>query len=229
MININKLFKDSWQIYIKQFKTLVLITILTFLPIAIFQILAGFYKNNFVLENFSGSGIEFGLIALIVLAIFISWVGKGALIKNINDNKGIRKSLDYAWHNLASIVWIDILTSIIVIIGFILFIIPGILFSIWYAFSLMVLILENKKGWQALKQSRELTQGKWWGIFERLAILYIIIIVVNILLSRADSLINGSQILTDVVFTVIMVLFTPFIFAYTYTIYKSLKGGAKNE
>ena len=145
MININKLFKDSWQIYIKQFKTLVLITILTFLPIAIFQILAGFYKNNFVLENFSGSGIEFGLIALIVLAIFISWVGKGALIKNINDNKGIRKSLDYAWHNLASIVWIDILTSIIVIIGFILFIIPGILFSIWYAFSLMVLILENKK------------------------------------------------------------------------------------
>jgi len=229
MININKLFKDSWQIYIKQFKTLVLITILTFLPIAIFQILAGFYKNNFVLENFSGSGIEFGLIALIVLAIFISWVGKGALIKNINDNKGIRKSLDYAWHNLASIVWIDILTSIIVIIGFILFIIPGILFSIWYAFSLMVLILENKKGWQALKQSRELTQGKWWGIFERLAILYVIIIVVNILLSRADSLINGSQILTDVVFTVIMVLFTPFIFAYTYTIYKSLKGGAKNE
>ena len=229
MININKLFKDSWQIYIKQFKTLVLITILTFLPIAIFQILAGFYKNNFVLENFSGSGIEFGLIALIVLAIFISWVGKGALIKNINDNKGIRKSLDYAWHNLASIVWIDILTSIIVIIGFILFIIPGILFSIWYAFSLMVLILDNKKGWQALKQSRELTQGKWWGIFERLAILYIIIIVVNILLSRADSLINGSQILTDVVFTVIMVLFTPFIFAYTYTIYKSLKGGAKNE
>ena len=229
MININKLFKDSWQIYIKQFKTLVLITILTFLPIAIFQILAGFYKNNFVLENFSGSGIEFGLIALIVLAIFISWVGKGALIKNINDNKGIRKSLDYAWHNLASIVWIDILTSIIVIIGFILFIIPGILFSIWYAFSLMVLILDNKKGWQALKQSRELTQGKWWGIFERLAILYVIIIVVNILLSRADSLINGSQILTDVVFTVIMVLFTPFIFAYTYTIYKSLKGGAKNE
>ena len=229
MININKLFKDSWQIYIKQFKTLVLITILTFLPIAIFQILAGFYKNNFVLENFSGSGIEFGLIALIVLAIFISWVGKGALIKNINDNKGIRKSLDYAWHNLASIVWIDILTSIIVIIGFILFIIPGILFSIWYAFSLMVLILENKKGWQALKQSRELTQGKWWGIFERLAILYVIIIVVNILLSRADSLINGSQILTDVVFTVIMVLFTPFIFVYTYTIYKSLKGGAKNE
>jgi len=178
MITINKLFKDSWEIYKKQFKSLVLITILTFLPIAIFQTLAGLYQDNFKSENFSA--IEFGLIALTVLAIFITWIGKGALIKNINDNKGIVESLNYGWHNLASIVWVDILTSIIIIIGFILFIIPGILFSIWYAFALMVLILENKKGMQALKQSRELTRGKWQGIFVRIIILYFIIIVINI-------------------------------------------------
>ena len=228
MININKLFKDSWQIYIKQFKTLVLITILTFLPIAIFQTLAGLYQDNFKAENFSA--IEFGLIALTVLAIFITWIGKGALIKNINDNKGIVESLNYGWHNLASIVWVDILTSIIIIIGFILFIIPGILFSIWYAFALMVLILENKKGMQALKQSRELTRGKWQGIFVRIIILYFIIIVINILLFGI-IFINNSQILKDTVFAIAMVLFTPFMFAYTYVIYKNLKGeeARKNE
>ena len=227
MITLNKLFKNSWQIYTKQFKTLFLITALTFLPIIIFQDLMEYYYEN-TLKTGEFSGIGLTLIALIVLTLFISFAGKGAIIKSIDSNKGIRKSLEFGWNNLISIIWVDILTSIFIIIGFILFIIPGIMFSVWYAFALMVLLLDNKKGWQALKQSKELTRGKWQGIFIRLILIYIILIAINVALSTISNLVSDNKIVINAIFYVTMLLFTPFIFSYTYVIYKNLKGGTHN-
>lgn len=63
---------------------------------------------------------------------------------------------------------LSILVGLIVFGGFILLIIPGIIFSIWFALTIQARVLGNKKGLQALTYSRTLVQGNWWAVFVRI-------------------------------------------------------------
>lgn len=64
--------------------------------------------------------------------------------------------------------WVSILGGIIILAGMVLFIIPGIIFNVWYYFSTYEVLLHNKKGMQALSESKQLVKGRWWGVFWRL-------------------------------------------------------------
>ena len=45
--------------------------------------------------------------------------------------------------------------------GFVFFIVPGVIFSIWLSFSVLILIVENEKGTNALVRSKEYVKGRW--------------------------------------------------------------------
>ena len=49
--------------------------------------------------------------------------------------------------------WISLLRGWAVLGGLILFIIPGIIFSIWFSLSLYILVAEGLKGTSAIKQN----------------------------------------------------------------------------
>jgi hypothetical protein len=52
-----------------------------------------------------------------------------------------------------------ILMELMVFLGSLLLIIPGIIFSLWYLFSPQVALLEGISGWKALRRSKELCKG----------------------------------------------------------------------
>jgi type II secretory pathway pseudopilin PulG len=87
-------------------------------------------------------------------------------IKERENKISIGKALARGWSVLGSGIWISFLSFIIVLGGYILFVIPGIIFSIWFSLALYVLVNENKKGMAALKRSKELISGyiiAFWG------------------------------------------------------------------
>ena len=100
-----------------------------------------------------------------------------------------KKGLKFFWRFL----WVIILRTLAVLVGFILFIVPGIIFSIWFAFSTLELLVENNGGTKALGHSRELAKGFWWTIFARLVIIALFTMVVSIILNILNSL--GSPIM----------------------------------
>jgi len=59
--------------------------------------------------------------------------------------------------------WVFFLLNIIIAGGFFLFIIPGVLFSVWFSLALFVLIFEERRGFNALFRSKHLVSGKFWG------------------------------------------------------------------
>lgn len=63
---------------------------------------------------------------------------------------------------------VSFLSGLIVVGGFILLIIPGILFSLWYYFSLYATVIDNQKPIEALGESRKLIKGRWWAVAWRL-------------------------------------------------------------
>lgn len=74
----------------------------------------------------------------------------------------------------ARLIWPALLSSILVGLavlgGFILLVIPGIIFAIWFAFTAYAVALDEKKGVHALRASHELVRGRWWQVFWRLAL-----------------------------------------------------------
>jgi hypothetical protein len=67
-------------------------------------------------------------------------------------------------------IYTSLLTGLVIFGGTVLFIVPGIIFSVWYVFSTYAVILDNKKGGVALKFSKSLVIGRWWRMVWRIVV-----------------------------------------------------------
>lgn len=110
---------------------------------------------------------------MIIVLIFAAVIGVLATIamvqalanEQMNDwKKALTESKKFFW----PYIWTGILVGIVVLIGFLLLIIPGIYLSILFSFYMYTLILDNKRGWDAAESSKHLVKGHWWAILGRM-------------------------------------------------------------
>lgn len=119
------------------------------------------------------------------------------------------------------LLWIILLNSLVVLGGFILLIIPGIIFSVWFMFSQFALIFENIRGAQALLRSKELVIGHWWRIFFYSLIFSGGIFIIHFFIEKAISF-------TPKIFYLLLSLalniffLTPLLLIFFYVLYKDL-------
>lgn len=96
------------------------------------------------------------------------------------------------WKLMVPVILVAVLQFLAVFGGFILLIVPGILFAVWFAFAQMAVMLEKKQGVQALSYSRSLVRGRFFQVLWKLlagpAIVYITYSVVLALVLMLVSL-----------------------------------------
>ena len=71
----------------------------------------------------------------------------------------------------------SILQGLIVVFGYLLFIIPGIIFSIRFGFYNYLIVDKNSKIVESLKKSWEITKGSTWNLF----LFYLLLGLINVL------------------------------------------------
>ncbi len=125
---------------------------LYFIPILLVNLL-NLYKPDswsfFVLEI-----INFVLLSLFFIYIVLLLNGK---VKNIFD-KSFKK--------LGKFLFFQIILVFILLFLYLLLVIPGIIFSIFWVFSSIIFILnDNIKISDALKNSKKIVNGNWWRVF----------------------------------------------------------------
>ncbi len=111
---------------------------------------------------------------------------------------------------------VSFLVGIVIMLGFILFIIPGIIFAIWYSFSVFIVLFENKTGLNAMKQSREYVRGRIGPIFSRFLIVGIIWMIFLVVSNFA---LGASGMETDSIFAIIANTLISFIVGIIYLIF----------
>lgn len=90
-----------------------------------------------------------------------------------------KRSLSYVF----PLLWITILSSLVILAGVPLLIIPAIYLGGLLSFAAYALVAEEKRGLSALAQSWHYVRGKWWALFYRSILLYVILGVVTIAIS----------------------------------------------
>jgi hypothetical protein len=181
-------------------------------------------------SKFAAGGI--GLLILFLLAIlffviiFTSQVwGQTALLYAVKDSQeriGVMESYRRGWHKIFSYWWVYLLTGFITLGGFLLLIVPGIIFAVWFSLAVFVLIAEDLKGMNALLKSREYVKGKWDGVCWRFAfigIISLIIFLVPILIFNLLKIPFGEEISKFV----IGLFLTPLVTTYLFLVYNYLK------
>tara|TARA_Y100001970_G_scaffold130362_1_gene160740 strand:- start:714 stop:1352 length:639 start_codon:yes stop_codon:yes gene_type:complete len=123
----------------------------------------------------------------------------------------------YTFYKLPLIILWSLLIGIVVTLGFLLLIIPGIYIYVRYAFYIFELLLSPKKSLEALRDAFSMTQGMVVEIFTYFLPLVIVIILLAIFIFSITDLL-----IVELLFSYTLITIS---FSYTYYFYNQIKRG----
>jgi hypothetical protein len=98
----------------------------------------------------------------------------------LGEEIGWRSSLRFALRRLPAIVLLSFYSGVLVILGTILFVIPGIYLYVAFTVAVPVLLVEGAGPWRALWRSRDLVRGRWWATCGVAVVGYLLVSVVSL-------------------------------------------------
>jgi len=186
-----QLIKESWEMYYSNLRTILYIMLV---PLAFF-ILQSIISYAFVLIASGQNNIS--IVAVTILSITLSLVygvltllATVAMILSIKDDLSAKEAYSRGISLFFSYLWVIVLNTLIVLGGLVLLIIPGLIFIVWFMFSQYALIFEGKKGFQALKRSKELAEGRFVDIIYRVVVFAAMMISIYFIISFSIGLIG---------------------------------------
>jgi hypothetical protein len=145
-----------------------------------------------------------GLIAVLIAAVLQAATARAAALAVIGDPVDVQTSYRYGFRRLGSVILISLLVGVIVAVGFLLLIVPGIIFLVFLSVAIPALIVENRRGTDALGRSWNLVQGEFWHAF---AVVFVAAILVGIVSGIIGS-IGGNEWVIRWIFTAIAQILT---------------------
>lgn len=239
LMPVLRLLNESWEEYKVKFKGFMLIywqaakslAIIAgvLLALLILSLLSGFLSE--ALSNVIRIAIMIAAFALaiyggiyIMIRVQVAAYMACATDK-VDSQKAFADSKKYFWGFFG----LSLLTALVTMLWFCLLIIPGLIFSVLYAFVLYAFLFEDYRGWAALKRSQELVKGYFWPVLGR----FLAIGAVSFILQLPASFFKKDSAGAGVygfISMIISLLIQPLFFIYLYKIYyglKSLKGESK--
>lgn len=214
------LFGRTWQLYKKRVWVLIAIYLLTMVvPTVLVGIGAAVLLPLLAaVGNPGGLNLLLGFGAVLVVCLLIS-TGMGAMLFAVVDQSlGIRAAIAKGWDKVWAYGWLLFLIGLITTGGFLLLVIPGLIFMTWFFFAQYVLAEEDERGMDALLKSRAYVSGYFWGVLLRLLVLWVTAFLVSLVLGVIPILGGLAQLL----------LF-PFTLLYPYLIFADIKRARGGE
>ena len=110
--------------------------------------------------------IVLGIMAVWVWCILTLITAQIIGHEKINTEKLSRQ----AWQIVPSLILVGLMVGIVEIVGLALFLIPGIIFIVWYGFAQMDVVLGGRRGLAAMAHSRDLVRGRFFPVLWRLVV-----------------------------------------------------------
>ena len=155
------------------------------------------------------------ILASVVLGI-IAYLG---LVYVIKDGAQMNAALAQGAKQFFPYLWLSALSGLVVAGGFVMAVVPGIIFAIWFSFSIYAFLIDGKRGLEALLKSKEYVVGYFWPVFGRLLML----LVVALPFLMFMSFVAKSDFEVNAVTLFFQAFFTPFALCYSFILYSQLK------
>lgn len=190
----------AFHVFSANISSVIKVMAIIFLPITLLQVIIGdrMMSAYTVFQQFTQMDIaainqsellttayhvllNYGLLLMVTLFLEpVGIIAVAKVVKQYIDGKEVSmgQALSEAFSLMPTIIVTGIIYGVLVFLGSIV-IVPGVYFSIAWGFYLFCIGLSGKKGWAALKYSKELVKGKWWRTFAYLWLLSIVAMLWN--------------------------------------------------
>ena len=190
--SFGELIRNTFRIYGRYFIPIVLTYLILVYPWQ-FLYSMGFHEQNTV---FMVIGVVLvmasSLFAMAIVTLLISDVCVGNKISLARYFKRAFGTI------LGKLLLTNLLQTIIIAIGFILLVIPGLVFMVWFLFAGSIVVLEEKWGVQALKRSRILGKGYYLRNFGVFFVLLIVVIMISAVIGFIVGILGATVIDTGI-------------------------------
>lgn len=189
LITISELTHQSWDNYLKTFRRFApfLGILLAGFIIRYFLGFVGIYLNAYT--KLSNLSVDLTITLIITALSFLGIWTSLAIIKStqliqknlplMNFKESYIKTANY----IIPTFLLSLLVALIIMVGSILFLIPGIIFAIWYYYVNYIIVFEDQTNISCLKTSKQLVVGRWFSMAFRMIIPKIIFLLGIIILS----------------------------------------------
>lgn len=82
----------------------------------------------------------------------------------LGGSPGVGEIYRFALGRTRSILWVSLLSALVIVLGLVALVIPGIIFFIRYQFSTSIVVVEGQRGTKAMGRSWRLAKGYFWKI-----------------------------------------------------------------
>ena len=209
-----EIWSEAFRIYRENAANLLLIVAVVVVPLT-------FVSAVIVQTGVTILGLLVGAaIGIIIWAVLQAAVLRGAAQATIGDPVDIEASYRWGLARFGSVLLVALLVGIVVAVGFLLLIIPGFIFLVFLSVSEPALIVENRRGTEAMSRSWNLVRGQFWHALVVILVAAIITGVIQGILSA----IGGDNWFVAWIFTAIAQIITaPFTALVTVLLYLDLR------
>lgn len=141
-------------------------------------------------EPFSGiegaelTGSFVGLVLGVGLGASAAQLSTAAVFRIVaGEYVGLRQpwyeSVSFAFARFWPLIWLQVLSGLLLFVGFLLLFIPGIYLAVAWTLAVPILLFEHERGWRALSRSRELIRDRWWPALGLIVVLSLLSSIVG--------------------------------------------------
>jgi hypothetical protein len=146
-------------------------------------------------------------LAFVMAFVLQAAVARAAAQAVIGDPVDAEASYRYGFKRLGSVILIALLSGVIIFVGFLLLVIPGIIFAVFLSLAIPALVVENRRGTDALGRSWNLVSGHFWHVLGTIFVAGLITGVIGSIFGA----IGGTNVVLSWIFTAIgQIITTPF-------------------
>src|SRR6266508_1102317 len=164
-MGIGEILSTAFQLYRRHWRTLLAIAAVVVVPLTLLQYLFGYLVRT-------------GAITRAVAA------------EVAGEDPSVEQSYRFGFVRLGSVVLVSVLVGLAIVGGLILLIIPGIYIGVRLAVSIEALVVEGRRGTQAMGRSWGLVGGHWWHAFGTLLDAALLTGIVNAVITAPFSATN---------------------------------------
>jgi hypothetical protein len=190
-MGIGEILSTAFRFYQRHWRTLLAIAAVVVVPFTLLQYLLGDQvraqgeesANGVVVETASWAvgiaGLVTALAGLLMFLVLTGAITRAVAAEVAGEDPSLEQSYRFGFHRIWSVLLVSVLVGLATIGGLILFVIPGIYVGVRLAVSIEALVVEGRRGTKAMGRSWELVGGHWWHAFGTLLVAWLIVAVVN--------------------------------------------------
>jgi hypothetical protein len=196
---IGEILSAAFQLYRRHWRTLLAIAAVVVVPLTLLQYVGGHWvrthgqqlRDQVVVSTSFWAVASAALLAALV-GLLLYQVLTGAITRTIaaevtGQDLDVEQSYRFGFARLGPILVVSVLVGLATLLGLIVFIIPGIYIGVRLAVSIQALVVEGKRGTEAMRRSWDLVGGHWWHAAFTLLIAALITGVVNAVITAPFS------------------------------------------